>query len=305
MSAPISKNLFDKIHRLAKEHPTISNSEIARKIGIGKDAVAKWRRRTEHPDKPSQDIRFVAWPDTHLPSCDGAAVDVALKLLHWYKPQTVIILGDFLDCAPVSHWLKDKKKNKTREGLRLKDDYNLANELLDRILIPSVEHLVYLEGNHEDWIRDAIDASPELDGLIDLALGLKFEERRRTGLHITHLEYGKCWNLGQLYFTHGTYTCMHHAKKHVEAYARNIVYGHLHDVQMHIKISPIDVTDIQMGLCLGCLADKNPKYMENRPNNWVHAIGLGTVRADGTFNIDPIIIVDGKATYAGKTFSAR
>lgn len=48
MSAPISKDLFDKIHRLAKEHPTISNSEIARKIGIGKDAVGKWRSRKEY-----------------------------------------------------------------------------------------------------------------------------------------------------------------------------------------------------------------------------------------------------------------
>ena len=98
------------------------------------------------------------------------------------------------------------------------------------------------------------------------------------------------------------YTGQHHAKKHVESYGRSIVYGHVHDVQSHIKVSPIDVKDKHIGLSLGCLAYKNPHYMRNRPNNWSHALGVGMVRSDGNFNIDPVIICDGVASYAGKTF---
>lgn len=246
-----------------------------------------------------KETKFIAWPDTHIPQEDKRAVSCALKILQWYQPHTVIVLGDFLDCAPVSHWLKDK--NKTKEGLRLKDDFAAGNKLLDRITTSSVEHLVYLEGNHEDWIYDAIDKNPELDGLINLEVGLKFDDRRKN-IDLTHLRYGKCWNLGKLWFTHGIYTGINHARKHVESYGRSIVYGHLHDVQLHVKVSPIDIEDKHLGLSLGCLADKNPRFMENRPNNWVHCVGVGSVRSDGTFNIDPVMISNGIATYAGKTF---
>jgi predicted phosphodiesterase len=247
------------------------------------------------------ELKFMVIPDCHIPYHDVKAVATAVKLLNWYKPDTVVILGDFMDCAPVSHWLKNR--NKTKEGLRLKKDYDVSNRILDQ-LTSGVKHLIYMEGNHEDWINDAIERSPELEGFIELEHGLKFAQRRAAGLKISFFPYGKCTNLGKLWFTHGIYTCMNHAKKHVEAFGRSICYGHLHDVQMYMKVSPIDVNDKHMGLSLGCLADKNPLFMENRPNNWVHAVGVGLVRPDDTFNIDPIIISNGTASYAGKTFKA-
>lgn len=246
------------------------------------------------------DKRFIAWPDTHLPSHDPLAVRTALKILDWYRPSTVVVLGDFLDCAPVSHWLSQNSRNRTKENLRLSSDYRVGNELLDKVT-KGVKELTYIEGNHEDWINDAIEKNPEFEGLIELELGLKFNERRRK-LKLNHIKYGECWNMGKLWFTHGTYTSANHAMRHVQAYGRSIVYGHMHDVQMAVKVSPIDVNDKHLGLSLGCLAHKNPKFMENRPNNWVHAVGVGVIRSDGTFNIDPIIISEGVASYGGRTF---
>lgn len=80
MSAPISKDLFDKIHRLAKENPTISNAEIARKIGISKDAVNKWRRR---------------------PTYSAATEDVSAQTeQHYYKRENQLLkkqITDLLD----------------------------------------------------------------------------------------------------------------------------------------------------------------------------------------------------------------
>lgn len=248
-----------------------------------------------------KETKFIAWPDTHLPFHNERAVDTALSIVSWYKPDTVVILGDFLDCSPVSHWLKDKKLSK--EGMRLQDDYDLGNRYLDEIIEASgCSHLVYIEGNHEDWINQALERNPEFKGMIELEKGLKFRERRSTGLKITHKKYNELHNIGKLWFTHGTYTNEFHAKKHVEKYRRSIVYGHLHDVQSYTSISPVDVEDKHMGLSLGCLADKNPEFMRNRPNNWAHCVGVGMVRSDLTFNIDPVIISKGVASYAGKTF---
>lgn len=246
------------------------------------------------------DIKFVVWPDTHVPNENKRAVRTALKILEWYQPHTVVVLGDFMDMEPVSHWLSSKRK--TSEGLRLAKDYQAANILLDKITA-NCKRLVYITGNHERFVDDALERNPEFDGLINVSVGLKFEERRKAGLDLIYKEkYGQCWNLGKLWFTHGSYTTTGHAKKHVEAYERNIVYGHCHDLQLAIKTSPLDVDNKHMGLSLGCLADKNPDYMQNKPNNWVHCVGVGLSRSNGSFNIDPIIINSGVASYAGLTF---
>lgn len=250
-----------------------------------------------------KETTFLAWPDTHLPYEDKQAVDVALQILAWYKPHTVVILGDLMDFSSVSHWLRDKRRSS--EGLRLTDDYKAGNALLDKIT-KHCKRLVYINGNHERFLYDAIERNPEFDGLINLEIGLKFEERRKAGLDLIHRDqHGKCWNLGNLWFTHGTYVGKHHAQTHVDAYGRSIVYGHTHTIQSHVRISPIDVEDKHIGLSLGCLAGKNPNYMQHRPNAWVHAVGVGVVRQDGNFNIDPIIICDGTTSYAGRTFNSR
>lgn len=149
------------------------------------------------------------------------------------------------------------------------------------------------------WLQQAIDENPELDGLLDLDVNLKFEERG-----INFLRYNECYSIGKIAFTHGTYTNQHHALKHAEKFGRSIAYGHLHDIQMAISVSPIDVEDKHLGICLGCLAKVNPAFMKNRPSNWQHCVGVGLVRSSGDFNIDPIVISRGIASYAGKTFKS-
>lgn len=243
-----------------------------------------------------KETKFIAWPDTHLPFHDKKAVETALKIVKWYQPQETIILGDFADCAPVSHW--NRKNLEARKTLNMASDFRLCNRILDEIQKDS-KRLIYLEGNHENWLEQAMQETPELRGLLDLDVNLGFEERE-----VEFLRYNQLYTLGKLNFTHGIYTCQHHAKKHVESFGCSIVYGHLHDVQLHVKVSPVDVEDKHLGLSLGCLAGKNPEFMRNRPNNWCHCIGVGCVRSDGTFNIDPVIISQGVATYAGKTFKS-
>lgn len=250
-----------------------------------------------------KETKFIAWPDTHLPEHDPKAVGTALQILKWYRPEVIVVLGDFLDCAPVSHWLKQNSRNRTKEDLRLSKDYAMGNELLDAMTSHGCKHLVYLNGNHEDWVNDAIEKNPEFEGLIEIEVGLKFEERKKKH-QLTYLEYGKHWKLGKLGFTHGLYTCKNHAAMHVQQFGCSLIYGHLHDVQTATKVSPIDVEDKHIATSVGCLCKKNPAFMENRPNNWIHCITTGLVRPDGNFNFDPIIISNGVASYAGRTFKA-
>lgn len=50
MADRISRPVFDSIHRFIKEDPSISSAEIARRIGISKDAVSRWRLRNKYPE---------------------------------------------------------------------------------------------------------------------------------------------------------------------------------------------------------------------------------------------------------------
>ncbi len=238
--------------------------------------------------------RIIVIPDCHIPFEDKKAVNVALQIAKWYKPDQIIILGDFLDCGPVSHW--NKQNLRARQTMNMADDFAVANKYLDQIQ-KICKNVVYIRGNHEKWLDDAMDESPELAGLLDLDVNLRFKERK-----IRDVPFNGVYTLGNLNFTHGLYTNSHHALKHVQQFGRSIVYGHLHDVQLAISVSPIDVQDKKMGLSLGCLAAMNPRFMRNRPNNWQHCIGVGMVREDGNFNIDAVIISRGAASYAGKTF---
>lgn len=59
MANAITKQQFDQIHKLINDNPSISSREIGRRIGLGHDAVSKWRHRTTHPDgKASMDATF-------------------------------------------------------------------------------------------------------------------------------------------------------------------------------------------------------------------------------------------------------
>ncbi len=241
--------------------------------------------------------KIVVIPDCHIPFEDKRAFAVALKMMKWYRPDEVIILGDFLDCGPISHW--NRKNLRERAGMNMAADFAVANQYLDKIQA-ICKNVVYIRGNHEKWLDDAMDESPELAGLLDLDVNLRFKQRK-----IRDIPFNGVYSLGNVSFTHGIYTNSHHALTHVMKFGRSICYGHLHDVQTAICVSPIDVEEKHIGICLGCLAAINPRFMKNRPNNWQHCLGMGIVRVDGNFNIDSVIISKGVASYAGKTFRAE
>lgn len=245
--------------------------------------------------------KIIAIPDVHAPYQNDAAFQTALKLAKWYKPDRIVILGDFLDCNPLSSHSPDSIAH--RASVSMAHEFGVGNKLLDSIA-SICQDIVYLEGNHEYRVDSYLDKNPEVKGLIEPEKGLCFRERRAAGQKIKHYEYNQCHREGNLYFTHGTYTGQHHAQKHVSMYGRSLVYGHLHDVQMHTHASPIDVSCKHAAISLGCLCDRNPSYMRNAPNRWVHCVGVAHIRDNGNFNIDPVIISDGVASYAGKVFEA-
>ena len=246
-------------------------------------------------------LRVTAQPDTHMKHRDHQAVDAMMSFLEWFSPHLHIIGGDLLDADGISHWPQ--------------------NDLQPRSFIPEVvearKHLdalksklcasgdiLYIEGNHEDWIRQAMVAKmpefffglAELGLLPDLSSLLELEARG-----IPLIPVNQILKIGKLHFTHGLFTGPSAPKKHLNLVKGNIYYFHTHDVLTHHE--PTMNGQIEAA-SLGCLCRLDAPFLKGRPNNWVHAFGIFEIRRDGSFSFYCPKIFNGQFSFGGKVFKA-
>lgn len=249
-----------------------------------------------------QSLKLVAQPDTHVVHRDYKAVDVFLKFIEWYKPDVHLIMGDFLDAEGITHWPNDE--------LRHRDfipEVIEGRELLESIVkrTPKCKARIFLEGNHEDWIRQAmafklpeffmglekLDLLPDLKSLLDLD---------KFGYQLIPLNH--LLKIGEAHFTHGYYTSSNHPKTHLTRVKGNIYYGHLHDELMTHETG---VNGLLEAASLGCLCRLDPKFTKGKPTNWVHGFGLFEFFPDGSYVRYQVRIRDGKISFNGKVFKAE
>jgi predicted phosphodiesterase len=246
-----------------------------------------------------QSLKIAVMPDTHIPYQDKTALRIFQEFIKFYKPHVHIILGDFLDCEPLSSW--DAKDFKPR---RLVPEALEARKVLEKMCAdtPGVIARYYLEGNHEDWINQALVAKiPELaDGLeqlgIDLSLKslLDLDKYGYTLLPVNHF-----LKLGKIYFTHGLYTTKNHPQKMIDVLKASVVYGHLHDI---LEANQTSLSGRVEAKSSGCLCLLNAKFMKNKPSNWAHAFTLVELFPNGDFTRVTPTIMDGKLSFGGRVW---
>lgn len=229
---------------------------------------------------------------------DPKAWQTVMKFAKDFKPDTWIHGGDMLDCGVISH--HNHGKPGATEGLRLLADATEGRStFIEPVeeLVGSKGNLIYIVGNHEDWLTDLTDQIPSLEGLIDLKTILKLDRWQIV-------QQGDAYNLGKLTFIHGDQVKggEHCAKAAVINYERNIRFGHHHTFQVYTKNSALDYKNAKTGISLPCLCTKNPKYGEGAPNRWVQGFLYGYVGDGGFFNDTVVIINNGKAIINGRAY---
>lgn len=238
--------------------------------------------------------KVVVLPDVHLTDkCPRDYLPVK-RFIKDFKPDEVILLGDFMDVSSLSAWDYDKKR--LMEGKRFKKEIELANNELD-FLQQYSKKVTFLEGNHEDRINRYLDKNPEMEGMIELELNLNLEKRK-----IGFYKMNELYKLGHMYFTHGMWTNKYNSNKHLTELGCNICYGHQHKTQTSFQnqamAKPI------MAYALGTLGDKKPDYLRNRPGNWINQFAIYYYNdQNGNFNLYPINIIGNKFIWNGKTYS--
>lgn len=253
--------------------------------------------------KDTDVFRMVVQPDTHVPEHDPVAIQVFCDFLADYQPNGLVNLGDFMEMGSVSHW--EPRDAKPRRFVPEVKAARAVLQQIDEAAGPRCIFKRFLIGNHEDWLDQLLSLKiPEVyDGIEELGFPMRVQDflsLKDFGYRVVPIN--EILQVGDLHFIHGYYTNLHHAKKHLDIFGVNMMYGHLHDVQSH---SGVSVRGVHQATSIGCLRSLNAPFMKGKPNNWSHAFGIVEFRLDGSFTQYVPVIVDGRMTFNGKVYDGK
>lgn len=242
--------------------------------------------------------------DTLCTTHNVKALNSALEFIEDFKPDTIILGGDQLDCGCISHWNADKPLY--REKLRLKTE---LDGFYSNVLVPlqesSCSELVWLKGNHEVWIDQFIEKHPQLQGMLEPET---YFSLRDVGWEVK--EQGEFFKLGKLHFVHGDVilngrtTVVNPAKYLVDQTRVSIRAGHIHTYYAYTDINGLDSSDYHTGVTIPCLSNLNPTFLKNKPTRIVNGFNYGYVYPNGNFNDFVVIINNGKFVVDGKMYGS-
>lgn len=254
-------------------------------------------KRAGNPDV----LRMTGQPDTHLKFVDIAAYRSFKKFLKWYQPDVDLIFGDYLDCEGISHWPSDSLEPRRLIPEIKAGRIDLAHR---KTLTPKTTTRIFIEGNHEDWIRQGLTRMPEFFEDIE-SLGYDFSvpallDLERLGYDFFPVNH--IVKIGKAHFTHGVYCPKGHANKHLAVFKNNIYYGHTHDYQ---AVRDISMDGLIEAASTGCLARLDAKFLRGKPAIWNHGFGIWEFRPDGNYTRVFISIKDGVCSYNGIIFDGN
>jgi len=240
-------------------------------------------------------------PDLHLPVEDRESLSAVERYMGDHEWSEVIQIGDFLDMDSISS--HNKEKLRVTEGQRIQKDFDYANDVLDRWARILGDTKITIEGNHDYRVERLIDASPVLEGLVEIPKALRFAERGISW--VPYWSKGAIYKVGKANFIHGRYTNKYHAAKHVAEYGGNVFYGHVHDCQMH-SIEHLGDNETRVGQSLGCLCRYDLKWLRGAPNKWQQAFGVFRFLDDGFFSYSVVRIFDHRfVSPEGRVYQGR
>lgn len=249
----------------------------------------------------SGDMRVLFWPDTHLPYQDKRAVDLALKIADYFRPELIVMLGDVLDCNGFSRFEYDTTDPRTFFKTELDEWHSLARSICDAAPGPKK---IFIRGNHEARIERWLWKHPHLKG--DEAFDLS--ARMRLAQYGFDPEIKEEIELCQRSLTakHGRFLGGQQAgtaaRKEMARTGTSGVSGHVHTAA---TVTQRDKRGLRIWIESGHLSE-NPQHYTTELQNWCHAVTVGELSTTGNdFSLELIPFrLSYKARVYGKELAA-
>lgn len=236
-------------------------------------------------------------PDSHHPYVDKNAWNLMLKVGKAFRPQHIVIMGDFADCYAVSSHSKNPER-----ALKLKEEIDDTKAALDQVKSLGAKNNVFIAGNHEDrLIRYLQDRAPELFDFISVPKILELKEKG-----FKYIPYKQSYKLGKMNFTHDTGVAGRYAHyKALETFQHNVIIGHTHRIGLAIEGNANGERHLSAQLgWLGDLDSIDYMHQVKAKKDWSHGFGVGYLdTSTGTVYVVPVPIINGTVLLEGKLYT--
>lgn len=239
--------------------------------------------------------RILIVPDVHHPNHDEAAWGLMLRAAHIFKPDTVVVLGDFADAESLSaHPATEPGANDFQREL---DTVKLGLDQLDQL---GAARKVYCQGNHETRLeRYLMRAAPALFRMVRWQNLLELHRRGWEWV-----PYGKAVKIGHLSVTHDTGSAGMNAHRQAAVdVGGSAVIGHTHRLAYEVR-GRFNGTPYVAAM-FGWLGDqgKAASYIHEAraAASWAHGFGVGYMEtSSGVVHLQPVPIVHGRCVVGGQ-----
>lgn len=227
-------------------------------------------------------------PDVHVPYHSIEALNTCLSYGLEYKPDCILLYGDFIDMYQVSYFGKDPDMRS------VKGEIELTKQLLNKIveLFPKTA-IVWQFGNHEDrYDKYLMQNAPALYNLDEMRLDFLFRD-----YNITFVKHKRRIKIGKLDIIHGhelgrgIFSPVNPARGLWLRTGKTSMCGHSHRTSEHTETRLNG--DIVSCWSAGCLCNLNPDYSPY--SKWNHGFTtVDLVDKIGNFKVDNYRIYKGE-----------
>lgn len=241
-------------------------------------------------------------PDCHRPYHSKPGWELFMDSMLWWKPDILVVLGDFGDCYAVSSFSKNPQRE--HSFVEEVEDCNAGLDELDSLFS---SRKIFIEGNHEDRLRRYLcTKAPELFGTTDIARLYNLHERGYE-----FVPYKESTRLGKLWITHDVGTAGRYSVfRAADTFQHPVVMAHTHRLVYVVEGNATGESfpAVQFGW-LGDVEQVDYMHKAVARRAWTLAFGTGMFDEEtGLIYLTPVPIVVHEGTYSclveGKRFVA-
>lgn len=252
----------------------------------------------------SNDVKWLFCSDVHFPYHDRRSVELWLKVLKWFKPQAVDLLGDIDDADSTSRWAEGYEATKSILEGGVTDTKNFLTDI--HAIVPDADKH-FFDGNH-GWYRHEkylLKNAPAVAGIIDPRT-LYGATENNFSWH--QYEEPPTRRYGDIYCHHGESISKHSAesvRNDVLNWGVSLMRGHSHRLGNYNITYPITGQALR-GFEIGNLCQSSLMDYDRSPN-WQQGFAIAHVEKvgslDETAHIQLIEIHDHTCFVDGRKFS--
>lgn len=227
------------------------------------------------------DLKWGMVSDVHFPRHDPRKVELFLKVMKWWQPTSIDLLGDIDDADSTSRWVEG-----TGRSFELVDEgVKLTREFMQDLskICPKAEDKHFHDGNH-GWYRHKRYLEKNAAPFLSLINAETLYEPSKYGFKFHDYDDKPIKRFGNMYAHHGESVSRHSGesvKADCQKYMVSLVRGHSHRQGAHFVTHELPGIIVE-GYEVGHLCDED-KMTYEAVKNWQAGFAIAYVVKDEPF----------------------